>query len=140
MRAPPRARGGALLYLYMREIWTRKDLTERSRLFLAASVGELSVTEACQKLGITRQRFYELEDRAVAGFFEALAPRKAGRPKKNTDPTAEIRSELEELRRENKKLWLYIKVLQKLSGIADRGKKPGRPPKAARRGGQADDR
>lgn len=98
------------------------------------------MTEACQKLGITRQRFYELEDRAVAGFFEALAPRKAGRPKKNTDPTVEIRSELEELRRENKKLWLYIKVLQKLAGITDRGKKPGRPQKAARRGGQADDR
>jgi hypothetical protein len=140
MRAPPRSRGGALLHLYMREIWTRKDLTERTRIFLAASVGELSVTEACQKLGITRQRFYELEDRAVAGFFDALAPRKAGRPKKNTDPTVEIRSELEELRRENKKLWLYIKVLQKLAGIADRGKKPGRRSKATGRGGQADDR
>lgn len=124
----------------MREIWTRKDLTERTRIFLAASVGEMSVTEACQKLGITRQRFYELEDRAVAGFFEALAPRKAGRPKKNTDPTAQIRSELEELQRENKKLWLYIKVLQKLAGIADRGKKSGRRPKPAGRGGQADDR
>lgn len=124
----------------MREIWTRKDLTERSRFFLAASVGEISVTEACQQLGITRQRFYELEDRAVTGFFEALAPRKAGRPKKNTDPTVSIRSELETLQRENKKLWLYIKVLQKLAGIANRGKKPGRRQKAVQRGGQADDR
>ena len=124
----------------MREIWTRKDLTERTRLFLAASVGEMSVTEACQKLGITRQRFYELEERAIAGFFDALAPRKPGRPKKNMDPTAQVRDELEELRRENKKLWLYIKVLQKLAGIADRGKKPGRRPASAGRGGQADGR
>ena len=60
--------------------------------------------------------------------------------KKETDPAAGIRTEIEELRRENKKLWLYIKVLQKLAGIADRGKKPGRRPKATGRGGQADDR
>ena len=124
----------------MREIWTRKDLTERSRLFLAASIGEIPVTEACQKLGITRQRFYELEDRAVLGFLEALAPKKAGRPKKHADPTAQIRQELEDLQRENKKLWLYIKVLQKLAGISDRGKKPGRGSKTTGRRGEADDR
>lgn len=123
----------------MREIWTRKDLTDRSRIFLAASVGEIPVTEACQKLGITRQRFYELEDRAVLGFLEALAPKKAGRPRKNTDPTTQIREELEDLRRENKKLWLYIKVLQKLAGISDRGKKPGRGKATAGRRGEADD-
>ena len=124
----------------MREIWTRKDLTERSRIFLAASIGEIPVTEACQKLGITRQRFYELEDRAVLGFLDALAPRKAGRPKKHVDPTAQIREEVEDLRRENKKLWLYIKVLQKLAGIETRGKKPGRRAATTRRRGEADDR
>lgn len=122
----------------MREIWTRKDLTERSRIFLAASVGELSVTEACVQLGITRQRFYELEQRAVGGFLEALAPRKAGRPRKESDPVAAVRLEMEALQRENKKLWLYIKVLQKLAGIGGRGEKPGRRPKA-RRGREAHD-
>jgi hypothetical protein len=123
----------------MREIWTRKDLTERSRLFLAASIGEIPVTEACQKLGITRQRFYELEDRAVLGFLDALAPKKAGRPRKHADPAAAFRSELEELRRENKKLWLYIKVLQKLAGIQERGKKSGRSQARSRRRGEAND-
>lgn len=123
----------------MRESWTRKDLTERSRVFLAASIGEIPVTEACAKLGITRQRFYELEDRAVLGFLDALAPRKAGRPRKHVDPTAGIRGEIEELRRENKKLWLYIKVLQKLAGIGERGKKSGRGKAAAGRGGETHD-
>lgn len=123
----------------MREIWTRRDVTERSRVFLAASVGEIPVTAACQKLGITRQRFYELEDRAVAGFLEALVPRKAGRPKRPTDPAAGIRAEIEELRRENKKLWLYIKALQKLAGIAPRGEKTGRGKASAGRGGEAND-
>lgn len=124
----------------MREIWTRKDLTERSRLFMAASIGEIPVTEACQKLGITRQRFYELEDRAVLGFLDALAPKKAGRPRKNSDPTTQIREELEDLRRENKKLWLYIKVLQKLAGIETRGKKPGRRAAGPGRRGETHDR
>ena len=37
-----------------------------------------------------------------------------------------------------KKLWLYIKVLQKLAGIPDRGKKSGRRKAPAGRGGEAD--
>jgi hypothetical protein len=122
----------------MRDIWKRKDLAERSRLFLAASIGEISVLEACEKLGISRQRFYELEDRAVAGFLEALAPRKAGRPPKTGDPLQALRGELEALKGENKKLWLYIKVLQRLAGIEPGGKKPGR--RAAERGREAHDR
>jgi hypothetical protein len=122
----------------MREIWTRKDLTERGRLFLAASVGEISVTDACEKLGITRQRFYELEDRAVVGFLDALAPRKAGRPKKEGDPAAAIPREFKDLHRENRKLWLHIKILQKLAGIPERGKKSGRRKTASGRRGEAD--
>ena len=38
-----------------------------------------------------------------------------------------------------KKLWLYIKVLQKLAGIPERGKKSRRGPAPAGRGGQAHD-
>lgn len=124
----------------MREIWTRKDVSERARLFLAASVGEMSVEEACQKLGISRQRFYKLEDRAVAEFLKALAPRAAGRPAKPIDPTMPLKEQLQKLEKENRKLGLYIKVLRKLAGIEDGGKKAGRRSKAARGGGQADDR
>lgn len=124
----------------MREIWTRKDLSERGRIFLAASVGEMPVEEACQKLGISRQRFYILEDRAVAEFLRALAPRPAGRPAKPMDPTVPLKKQLEMLEKENKKLGLYIKVLRKLAGIEDGGKKAGRRSKAARGRGEADDR
>jgi hypothetical protein len=121
----------------MREIWTRKDLSERGRIFLAASVGEMSVEEACEKLGISRQRFYVLEDRAVVEFLRALAPRPAGRPAKPTDPTAPLKKQLETIEKENRKLGLYIKVLRKLAGIEDGGKKAGRRSKAAGRGGEA---
>lgn len=131
--------GGGAPGATMRDIWTRKDLTERSRLFLAASVGEIPVLEACAKLGISRQRFYELEDRAVAGFLEALAPRKAGRPRKAPGPT-DLDRRLAMLEQENKKLWLYIKVLQKLAGIEPGGKKHGGRAAGAARGREADDR
>jgi hypothetical protein len=124
----------------MRSIWSRAEATERGRLFLAASVGELSVTEACAKLGITRQRFYELEDRAVAGFLRALEPKPAGRPARPADSAAPLMKKIEHLKKENQKLWLYVKVLRKLAGIEDRGEKRDRSAKADRRGGQTHDR
>jgi hypothetical protein len=114
----------------MRKTWSRSDVTERGRIFLAASVGEVSVKEACKKLGITRQRFYELEDRAVAGFLQALLPKPPGRPPKPGDPTAELKRQVAELRRENQKLWMYIKVLRRLAGIEDQKKKRRRGSKA----------
>ena len=123
----------------MREIWTRSDLTERARLFLAASVGEISVSEACEKLSLSRQRFYELEDRAVTGYLRELAPKPAGRPAKPTDPTAALAREIDKLKRENGRLWLYIKVLQRLAGIEGVEKKRRRPSKPAGPGGKTHD-
>jgi acyl-CoA synthetase (NDP forming) len=96
---------------------------ERGRIFLAASVGEISVADACRKLGISRQRFYELEERAVRAFLEALEPRAAGRPRKKKDSEPPVVGQVDKLEKENQKLWLYIKALQKLAGIKERGKK-----------------
>lgn len=124
----------------MREIWTRSDLTERSRTFLLASIGSISVSEACKKLGLSRQRFYELEDRAVAGYLRELAPKPAGRPAKPSDPTALLAREVDKLRRENSRLWLYIKVLQRLAGIESVEKKRRRSPKSPGPGEKARDR
>ncbi len=120
----------------MRAIWSRADLNDRGRIFLAASVGEMSVEEACEKLGISRQRFYKLEDRAVGDFLRALKPRPAGRPPGPRDTETPLQGRIAALEKENKKLWLYVKVLRKLAGIEDRGKKSGRGTKEPGRGGQ----
>lgn len=48
--------------------------------------------------------------------------------------------EVEGPQRENKKLWLYVKVRRELVGIEDRGKKGGRGAKASGRRGETDDR
>jgi hypothetical protein len=100
----------------------------------------MPVEEACEKLGISRQRFYILEDRAVAEYLRALAPRPAGRPAKPIDPALPLKKQIEMLEKENRKLGLYIKVLRKLAGIEDGGKKGGRRSKTAQRGGEADGR
>lgn len=121
----------------MRKVWSRRERDERGRIFLAASVGEIAVTEACRRLGITRQRYYELEDRAVAGFLEALEPKPPGRPRKDRDPTVPLIARMEQMQKENRRLWLYVKVLRRMAGIEDRGKKRGRIAKGSAKGGQA---
>lgn len=125
----------------MRQAWTKSQLNDRARIFLSTSVGEIPVVEACEKLGISKQRFYELEDRAIKGFIEALEPREPGRPAKEPDPTAPLLEKIEDLEKENQKLWMYVKVLRQMAGIEDREKKRRRdepPPPPS--GAQADDR
>jgi hypothetical protein len=118
----------------MRKSWSEKKLTERGRIFLSASLGEISVKEACKKLGITRQRFYELEERAMRGFFKALEPKAPGRPAKEKDPTEPLAKKMGELEKENKKLWLYVKVLRGMAGIEEGKKKRPRSAKGNRGG------
>jgi hypothetical protein len=125
----------------MRNLWTRSDLTERARIFLAASIGELSVSEACAKLDMSRQRFYELEDRAVAGYLRELEPKPPGRPAKVKDPTAGLARDVEALRKEKERLWLYIRVLQRLAGIRGAEEQKRRnAARAAQRRGETRDR
>lgn len=124
----------------MRKVWTKAQVEERGRIFLQASVGEIPVNQACEKLGISRQRFYELEDRAVDGFLKALAPKLPGRPAKPEDPTLPLARQIELLQKENVKLLLFAKVLRKLAGIEDREKKSRPRKKAATDRGEAHDR
>jgi len=63
---------------------------ERARIILEVRSGKLTVTEGAQLLGISRQRFYEWEERALSAMAEALTDREAGRPEgKAEDPEKE---------------------------------------------------
>ena len=107
----------------MRQGLSRAEMNDRARVFLSASVGEIPVIQACDQLGITRQRFYELEERALTAFLEALEPKPAGRPPKAPDPTAPLQRQVEKLEKENQKLWLYVKTLRQMAGIEGEEKK-----------------
>lgn len=51
----------------------------RTRVILAALLGECSVREACTRLGISAAGFYKLRAKALEGLARGLEPRPAGR-------------------------------------------------------------
>ena len=58
------------------------DATSKHRMkaILATMAEDLSVPDACARLGIGESRFHELSRQALEGMLEGLAPRPAGRP------------------------------------------------------------
>lgn len=70
----------------------------RLRAILQTLSGELSVDEACERLGIQRAYFQELRERALQGALVALQPLRPGRPPRAA--TAGEQAELERLRHE----------------------------------------
>jgi hypothetical protein len=72
---------------------------ERLRLVLETLSGEVSVEEACARLGVSGARFAQIRKEALVGAATALEPGRAGRP-----PAAAPDPELERLRREVKDL------------------------------------
>jgi len=53
----------------------------RLKTIIATVAGEMTVSEACGKLGISETRFYQLRDEALSGALLELEPGMAGRPK-----------------------------------------------------------
>ena len=70
-------------------------------MILRTLSGELSVGEACEKLGVSEPHLHRLRERALAGAAEALEPRPAGRRAEVPDPVdarvAELEAQLDEL-------------------------------------------
>lgn len=53
---------------------------DRAAIILQVRSGQLTVTQAAQQLGISRQRYYELEQTALQAMIQALEPKTPGRP------------------------------------------------------------
>ncbi|MHC4934456.1 MAG: hypothetical protein ACYTGV_19960 [Planctomycetota bacterium] len=82
-------------------------------VMLEALSGELSTSQAAEKLGLSLSRYYQLEARGLNGMLQALEPRGKG-PRK----TAE--SELKGLREERKRLEKELRRHQALLRAAQR--------------------
>jgi transposase-like protein len=80
---------------------------EKQRLaaILATLAGEVTIEEACARVGLSSSRFFELRERALEAALEALVPRLPGRPVQVRELDAQ---EHEALRRENR--WLKEEV------------------------------
>lgn len=59
---------------------------ERAQVIFQVRSGQMSATQAARALGISRQQYYQWEQRALAALLTALENRPQGRPKGKRDP------------------------------------------------------
>jgi transposase len=59
---------------------------QRAALILKVRSGQLTATAAAQTLGISRQAYYQWEQRALKAMLMALQEQPRGRPRKPRDP------------------------------------------------------
>ncbi len=71
----------------------------RLEVILTTMTGELPVQEACERLGISPQRFDQLRREALEGALGALEGGKASRPRRQTPEGERIRGLGEEIAR-----------------------------------------
>jgi transposase len=62
---------------------------QRAELIFQVRSGQMTATQAAQTLGISRQQYYQWEQRALQALLSALANQPTGRPKTPTDPVKE---------------------------------------------------
>ncbi len=59
---------------------------QRLEVILETIADQLTVSEACQRLGISKSRFHALRNQTLQATLETLEPRPLGRPAKPTSP------------------------------------------------------
>ena len=88
----------------------RKLARERASIILQVRSGSIPATEGAERLGISRKRYYEWEDRALQAMALALENHAPGRPSVPLD------AEKEELQRQvqdlEKRLYLAEKTIE----------------------------
>jgi transposase len=62
---------------------------QRAEVIFKVRSGQLTATEAAQTLGISRQQYYQWEQRALQALLAALENQPTGRPKSPTEPEKE---------------------------------------------------
>ena len=70
-------------------------MKERLRVMLATITGEMSVEEACAKLGVGPSRLHAMRREALQGALEGLTPQRAGRPRSQREVPSERERALE---------------------------------------------
>ena len=59
---------------------------QRAEVIFKVRSGQMTATQAAQTLGISRQQYYQWEQRALQALLSALENQPTGRPKSPTDP------------------------------------------------------
>lgn len=118
---------------------------ERLKVILETMAGTCRVVEACQRLGISEQRFHQLREEMMTGALAALEPGQAGRPVRTPTP-AEIQVQALAQQLQDKDIELRTAqaraeiavvlpgVVQQQTEPEPEKKTPQRPPPRRRRG------
>jgi len=90
----------------------------RATLILQVRSGQLTAEQAAQQLGISRQRYYTWEKRALQALLHALEDQPKGRPKGKTDPEKQtLQSRVKELEQQVQLFQEKEQLRQKLKEI-----------------------
>ena len=65
---------------------TDQQARQRATLILQVRAGQITAQQAARQLGISRQRYYQWETRALRALLTALQNQPRGRPRKVRDP------------------------------------------------------
>ena len=102
---------------------------ERLRTILATITGEMSVTEACEHLGLGRARFAELRHAALQAACDGLVPGDPGRPRtkdpERDEEISELRSEIDRLESERNNAVLRAELARALPHLFSEMEKGG---------------
>ena len=63
---------------------------QRAELIFKVRSGQMTATEAARTLGISRQQYYQWEQRALKALLSAVEDQPTGRPRTPTDPEKEV--------------------------------------------------
>ena len=68
---------------------TKNKARLRAEVIFKVRSGQMTVVDAAQTLGISRQQYYQWEQRALQALLAALEDQPTGRPPNPTDPEKE---------------------------------------------------
>jgi hypothetical protein len=69
-----------------------EEAKRRAKAIISAMTEELTVREACEQLGVSEPRFFQLRDRFLMEGITGLEPRLGGRPRKEPPEDAPMKA------------------------------------------------
>jgi hypothetical protein len=95
-----------------------RDARRLAAAILEVLAGARLPSEAAAALGTNVPRYYLLESRALKGLVEACEPRPLGRVRTAESELAQVRKELDRLKRENARYAALVRAAQRTVGLS----------------------
>lgn len=100
-----------------------KKSRQQLAAILAALSGEIGVSEASERLGISLSRYYQLESRALQGMLAALEPRPRGTAKTPEREIRALKGEKKQLEQDLRRHQSLLRAAHRTLGLAKGGRK-----------------